>query len=116
MKKHSAFNALGSYAPPPNIVPPPPPVRCNALFCTPNQTTKETTMSDKCKCWEEKDEAIQLKYGLKISPACSVLHMGETAVTVKRALPLVQLNGKAPNNMQAKFVTISHCPWCGKAL
>ena len=32
MKEHSAFNALGSYAPPPNIVPPPPPVRCNALL------------------------------------------------------------------------------------
>jgi len=34
MKEHSAFNALGSYAPPPNIVPPPPPVRCNALLGT----------------------------------------------------------------------------------
>jgi len=32
MKEHSAFNALGSYAPPPNIVPPPPPIRCNALL------------------------------------------------------------------------------------
>ena len=32
MKEHSAFNALGSYAPPPNIVPLPPPVRCNALL------------------------------------------------------------------------------------
>lgn len=73
-------------------------------------------MSDKCKCWEEKDEAIKLKYGMKISPACSVLHMGENAVAVKRALPLVQLNGKAPNKMQAKFITISHCPWCGEAL
>ena len=30
--KHSAFNALGSYAPPPNKLPPPPPVRCNALL------------------------------------------------------------------------------------
>lgn len=35
MKEHSAFNALGSYAPPPNIVPPPPPVRCNALLGDP---------------------------------------------------------------------------------
>lgn len=34
MKKHSAFNALGSYAPPPNIVPQPPPVRRNALLGT----------------------------------------------------------------------------------
>lgn len=32
MKKHSAFNTLGSYVPPPNIVQPPPPVRCNALL------------------------------------------------------------------------------------
>lgn len=32
MKEHSAFNALGSYAPPPNIVPPPPPIRCKALL------------------------------------------------------------------------------------
>jgi hypothetical protein len=32
MKEHSAFNALGSYAPPPNKLPPPPPVRCNALL------------------------------------------------------------------------------------
>lgn len=34
MKEHSAFNALGSYAPPPNIVPPPPPIRCNALLAS----------------------------------------------------------------------------------
>ena len=35
MKEHSAFNALGSYAPPPNIIPPPPHVRCNAFLGDP---------------------------------------------------------------------------------
>lgn len=71
-----------------------------------------------CDCWETRDNGLRERFGLKLSDACSVLELDKETLGLRAAygLPLQRVDGKPLRRSDAKFIEITHCPFCGTAL
>lgn len=69
-----------------------------------------------CNCWQERDNGLRERFGLKISDACSALMVIEDTLDLRGAygLSLQRVDGKKPKRKEPKFLEITHCPFCGE--
>lgn len=75
-----------------------------------------TSTPQACGCWSRIDKEMQAKYQLRISRACSSLRVAGLDFRLAYQLPLERMDGKKPKPLEPKFITISHCPFCGAVL
>lgn len=69
-----------------------------------------------CDCWENRDNGLRERFGLKISDACSALILDKEKLSLsgEHGLPLQRVDGKKLTRSDPKFISITHCPFCGK--
>jgi hypothetical protein len=78
----------------------------------PNKKVK----TKKCNCWDEMNERLREHGKMMLSDELNILQIDDGEAKLRRALPLMRLDGKKPRRDDPKHITISHCPFCGTKL
>lgn len=69
-----------------------------------------------CSCWSDLNTNLKSRHGLQISSACEMFAITEEGLEHRYCLPLSREGGMKLKKSDPKNITISHCPFCGKAL